>query len=112
MLICRYYFFYMAVFVFPPSPPHRLIADIHSASYTLGHRSQEGLKSSIPPRSPHIVVVLAPLRIMTIIILLLLLPVSIVPIAIAAILAVAIVALAPTLLVVVRLLVFIDVFVL
>lgn len=103
------FFFYMAVFVCPPRP-HRLRAAVHSASYTLGHDMIGLFLSTIPTRSPHIVVVLAPLRITAIIILLLLLPVSIVPIA--AILAVAIVALALTLVVVVRLLVFIDVIVL
>lgn len=98
----------MAVFVCPPPRPHRLRAVIHSASYTLGHDTVGCLRSTIPTRSPHIVVVLAPLRITAIIILMLLLPVSIVPIA--AILALAIVAL--TLVVVVWLLVFIDVIVL
>lgn len=62
-------------------------------------------------RLPHVIVVLTPLLwIMTIVILLL--PVSIVPVPIPAILGLIIVALAPTLLVVVRLMVFIDVFVL
>lgn len=76
------------------------------------HTAKEVLKSAAQTRSPHIVVILAPLWIMAIIILLLLLPVSIVPIPIAAILALAIVSLAATLLVVVRLMVLIDVFVL
>lgn len=78
----------------------------------IGATIWEILRSMILTRSPHIVVVLAPLLITPIIILLLLLPVSIVPIPIATILALVIIALAPTLLVVVWLLVFIDVIVL
>lgn len=112
VLVCRYYLFYMAVFVFPPLPSPSLESGHPLRFVHIGVDRGMFLKSTASTRSPHIVVILAPLWIMAIIILLLLLPVSIVPVPIAAILALVIVSLAPTLVVVVRLMVLIDVVIL